>query len=327
MATLAMRFDMRHPAISPVSRADLYAAALEQAEWADARGFDVVVLSEHHGVDDGYMPSPMVMAGAIAGRTRRIGINIAAVLAPLHNPLRLAEDIAMLDLASLGRLSLVLGLGYRPDEYDMFGVDWSRRGRLLDETIDVLLKAWTGEPFEYNGRTVRVTPTPLQQPHPMVFVGGSTPAAAKRAARFKLAFFPAVGDKELGDVYLAECERYGHSSPFVLLPDGPAFIHVADDPDKAWAEVGEYMLYEAKVYTSWQPPGQRSHVTDTATTVDQLRGGGNYRILTPDECIALHDELGPLGSFVFHPLIGGMPPELSWPSLELFAAKVLPAIR
>src|SRR5205085_10058149 len=129
MALVVMRFDMRHPAISPVSAADLYRTALEQAAWADDHNLASVVVSEHHGVDDGYLSSPMVMAGALAGATERIMINIAAVLAPLHNPLRLAEDIAVLDLASGGRLSLVLGLGYRPDEYAMFGLDWKGRGK------------------------------------------------------------------------------------------------------------------------------------------------------------------------------------------------------
>jgi alkanesulfonate monooxygenase SsuD/methylene tetrahydromethanopterin reductase-like flavin-dependent oxidoreductase (luciferase family) len=326
MVTLAMRFDLRNPPGSPVPVADLYRTALEQAAWADEHGFDTVVVSEHHGVDDGYLPSPMVLAGAIAGRTRRVPINIAAILGPLHDPLRLAEDLAVLDLASGGRLSVVIGLGYRPEEYAMFGKDWRRRGAALDEQLGVLVSAWTGEPFEHEGRTVRVTPRPLQQPHPLVFVGGSTAAAARRAARHGLSFFPAVGDQALGQVYHEECERLGRAPGLVLMPKGPGFVHVADDPDRAWAELGRYLLYEANVYASWQQAGQRSQVTDHATTVEELRGGGVYRILTPEECVALVGELGPEGSIVLHPLIGGMPPELSWSSLELVADRVLPAL-
>lgn len=326
VATLAMRFDMRQPSISSVPAADLYRTALEQAAWADEHGFDTVVVSEHHGVDDGYLSSPCVLGGAIAGITERIGINISAIIAPLHDPLRLAEDLAVLDLASGGRLSVVLGLGYRPEEYEMFGRAWKQRGKTLDALLATLLKAWTGEPFEYEGRTVRVTPRPLQQPHPIVFVGGSTEHAARRAARHGLGFFPAIGDPSLADLYHEECERLHGRPGFALLPQGPGFLYIAEDPDKAWAEVGEYIHYESRVYASWQREGQRSAVTDHAETIDELRAGGIYLIVTPDEAIALHDELGPMGAMIFHPLIGGMPPDLSWPSLELLASKVLPAI-
>jgi alkanesulfonate monooxygenase SsuD/methylene tetrahydromethanopterin reductase-like flavin-dependent oxidoreductase (luciferase family) len=326
MATIAMRFDMRCPEISPATPGDLYRTALEQAAWADERGVDALVLSEHHGVEDGYLPSPLVMAAAIAGRTQRAQVSISALIAPLHDPLRLAEDIAVLDLLSGGRASLVIGVGYRPEEFEMFDVPWSKRGKVLDASLETMLKAWTGEPFEYQGRTVRVTPRPLSQPHPIVFVGGSTPVAARRAARFDLGFFPAIGDTALRDVYVEECEKLGKPPGFVLLPKGPGFVHLAEDPDKAWAEIGEYLLYEAKQYASWQQPGQRSQVADYAGTVDELRNGDVYRVLTPEQCLAMVEDLGSEGSLIFHPLIGGMPPELSWPSLELLASKVLPAL-
>jgi alkanesulfonate monooxygenase SsuD/methylene tetrahydromethanopterin reductase-like flavin-dependent oxidoreductase (luciferase family) len=327
MTMVAMRFDMRRPAISDVPAADLYRAAIDMATWADENGIDSLTVSEHHGVDDGYLPSPAVMLAALAGVTKRISLNVSAVLAPLHDPLRLAEDMAVLDLVSGGRLSIVLGLGYRPPEYEMFGRSWSGRGKALDEIIETLLAAWTGEPFEYQGRTVRVTPRPLQQPHPILFIGGSSARAAKRAARFGLGFFPAVGDAELAEVYRqASQEHHGHDG-FALLPEGPGFVHLAEDPDKAWAEVGQHILYEAKVYASWQLPGQRSHVTDHAETVNELRAGGTYVILTPEECVEMCRGLGPGASLIFHPLIGGMPPEQAWSSLELLASKVLPDIK
>ena len=84
-------------------------------------GSDLVVLSDNHGTDDGFCPSPLVVAAAMAGRTSSIGINVAALLVPLHDPLRLAEDIAVLDLLCGGRVSIVAGLGYRPEEYEMLG--------------------------------------------------------------------------------------------------------------------------------------------------------------------------------------------------------------
>lgn len=324
MALSVIRFDMRQPGREPAEVAAAYGAALEMAEWADAKGFDMLVLSEHHGAEDGFTPSPLVLAGVVAGRTTRIPMNIAALLVPLHDPLRLAEDIATLDLASNGRISIVAGLGYRPTEYEMFDRDWKTRGKRLDECLETMVKAWTGEPFEYQGKTVRVTPRPLQQPHPMVFIGGSGPAAAKRAARFGFGFFPAAGDPKLVDIYHEECARLGHEPGLVALPAGPGTLYVAEDPDKMWAEIGEYLLHDAVTYRSWQTPDIRSHVKADATTVEGLREEGVYQILTPDECIALAGELGIMGAFTHHPLCGGTPPEKAWESLELFVDKVMP---
>lgn len=327
MALAVIRFDLRAPGMEPKEAAALYAASLDMAAWADEKGFDMAVLSEHHGSEDGYLPSPLVFAGAIAGRTTRIPMNVAALLVPLHDPIRLAEDLAVLDLVSGGRISIVAGLGYRPIEYEMFDRQWSERGRRLDDCLEVMVKAWTGEPFEHNGATIRVTPRPLQQPHPMVFIGGSGPKAATRAARFGFGFFPPVGDESLVELYYAECERLGKPPGFVALPKGPGSVFVSDDPDRSWAEVGPYLLHDAVTYRSWQQPGQRSHVKAEATTVEELRAEGVYQILTPDECLALVAELGPMGAFTHHPLCGGTPPDLAWPSLELFADAVLPRIR
>src|SRR6185295_9263410 len=146
MAMIGIRFDLRAPKFGTATHAELYAACLDQCAWADERGLDIVALSEHHGVDDGYLPAPITLAAAIAGRTKRININIAAILVPLHDPVRLAEQLAVLDLVSGSRVSFVAGLGYRPEEFEMAGVERTRRGKLLDEYVDVLRKAWTGEP-------------------------------------------------------------------------------------------------------------------------------------------------------------------------------------
>ena len=129
MAMIALRYDLRVPDFATTSHAEQYAACLEQAEWADRLGFDFVILSEHHGVDDGYIPAPVTMAAAVAGRTRRIPINIAAILVPLHDPVRLAEQLVVADLAAgPGRIGFVAGLGYRPEEFEMADVDRTKRG-------------------------------------------------------------------------------------------------------------------------------------------------------------------------------------------------------
>ena len=134
----------------------LYAAALEQTAWADNLGFTDVQLMEHHASTDGYLPSPIVLGSAVAGVTSQLAIRLCLVLLPLYDPLRIAEDLAVLDLISGGRLRLTVGLGYRREEYEQFGVDMRRRPSLMEEAVETLKLAWTGEPFDFRGRRVRV---------------------------------------------------------------------------------------------------------------------------------------------------------------------------
>jgi alkanesulfonate monooxygenase SsuD/methylene tetrahydromethanopterin reductase-like flavin-dependent oxidoreductase (luciferase family) len=322
MTMVALRYDLRVPPFASATHAEMYAACLEQCAWGDEKGLDLAVLSEHHGIDDGYMSAPLTLAAAIAGRTKRLQINIAAILVPLHDPVRLAEQIATLDLVSGGRVGYVCGLGYRHEEFEMAGVDRAQRGKLLEEAIEVMRKAWTGEPFEWRGRTVRVTPRPRSQP--LLLIGGSTPAAARRAARLRAGFFPAVGDPTLKDVYEAECGKLGFSGGFAMLPGGPGFVHVSDDPERDWQRIAPHALYEAQTYSSWQTPGQRSQVHVDAKEIEQLKQSGVYRVVTPDECVALAKEFGRI---VLHPMMGGISPELGWESLERFASKVLPRLK
>ncbi|HLY37338.1 MAG TPA: LLM class flavin-dependent oxidoreductase, partial [Candidatus Binatia bacterium] len=178
------------------------------------------------------------------------------------------------------------------------------------------------EPFEWRGRTVRVTPRPPSPP--MILMGGSTDAAARRAARLRCGFFPAIGDARLAEVYEDECGRIGFDGGFVSLPRGPGFVHVSEDPERDWRRIGPHALYDAQTYDAWQPPGQRSQVHVAARTVDDVRQSGVYRIVTPDECVRLAEETGQV---LLHPLMGGIPPGLGWDGLQTFAMKVLPRLR
>lgn len=317
-----IRFDMRAPSFG-APPAELYPAALEMAAWADERGFAAVVLSEHHGAEDGYLPAPLVMAGAIAACTKSAMINIAALLVPLHDPVRLAEELAVLDHLSGGRISIVAGAGYRPEEFEMFGVERKRRGKLLEEYVEVMVRAWSGETFEWNGRPVHVTPPPRTEPHPVVMIGGSTEIAARRAARLRLPLFPAIGDPQLVEWYEDECAKQGFDGGFAMLPQGSSFTWVAEDVDGAWERIGPHLLHEVQVYDSWQTGNQRSQVHVEAETVDDVRASGKYLVVTPEECIELARSQGTL---VFHPLIGGLDPTVAWEMLELFDAKVRPAL-
>ncbi|MFI8764920.1 LLM class flavin-dependent oxidoreductase [Streptomyces sp. NPDC053792] len=316
-----VRFNLVDPRATPDSLSERYRAALAMASYADEHGVDTVQTEEHHGVENNWLPSPFAFAGAVFGATRRIAVTVSAIIGPLHDPLRLAEDIAVLDLLSGGRLVTVAGIGYRPEEYEERGVDWGRRGKLQDLLLETLLTAWTGEPFTYQGRTVRVTPRPFTRPHPMLLVGGSSRAAARRAARLGLPFFPSAHLPELETYYRERCAEYGTEGWTMMPAEVTPLLHLSEDPDRAWAEYGEHFLHEARTYASWQSKDIRSAVRSAATTVAELRAEGVYRIVTPEECLALG-----LESLVLHPLCGGMPVEEGWRSLRLFCDGVLPRI-
>ena len=321
MAFTVLRFNLVDPAATPDTLSARYRAALEMARYADEHGIDTVQTEEHHGAANSWLPSPFVFAGAVFGATRRIAVTVSAIIGPLHDPLRLAEDIAVLDLLSAGRLVTVAGIGYRPEEYERAGVEWGRRGRLQDELLETLLKAWTGEEFEYRGRTVRITPRPFTDPHPLLLVGGSSRAAARRAARLGLPFFPSAHLPELEAYYKERLVEYG-TEGWTMMPTAETpLLHIAENPDDAWARHGEHFLHEARTYASWQSGDIRSAVRSAAASVEELRAEGVYRILTPDECV----EQG-LDNLVLHPLAGGMPVEEGWRSLRLFAERVLPAL-
>jgi alkanesulfonate monooxygenase SsuD/methylene tetrahydromethanopterin reductase-like flavin-dependent oxidoreductase (luciferase family) len=193
----------------------------------------------------------------------------------------------------------------------------------MDECIDAILKAWTGEPFEFRGVTVLVTPRPLTQPHPMLLIGGTSKVAARRAARFGLPMFPAAHLPELEAYYYEQCKEQG-TQGFCMMPGvDTTMVHVAEDPDKAWAELGSYFLHEATTYSSWQTPDIKSAVHSHAIDVASLRDEGIYQVLSPDECV---EQATATGAVNLHPLVGGMPIDAAWESLRLYCEQVLPRL-
>jgi alkanesulfonate monooxygenase SsuD/methylene tetrahydromethanopterin reductase-like flavin-dependent oxidoreductase (luciferase family) len=321
-----MRQDFRAPAFGPSSTSEIYAAALEQFAWADRNGFDLLVLSEHHGIDDGWQPAPLTIAGVVLGMTARARVMLSAVVLPLHDPIRIAEQIAVLDNAAPGRLWVVVGAGYRVPEFEMAGLEHAARGRILEEYVGVMKQAWTGEPFEWRGRDVVVTPRPATDPHPMVFVGGGVAAAARRAARLRLPMLPMNTDQSVRDAYFEECARAGYQG-FLIAPTGPTFVFVTDDPDKTWDQIGEYVLYEAQTYASYQTPGQHSTPGVRAESIDDLKASPQYVVGTPEQVLARLKQVPADGGITLSPLAGGLPPDLAWESLELFASRVIPQLR
>ena len=326
MSLFGLRFDFRNPDFAGTTMAERYEAALDMAEWADRLGFVIIVLSEHHGSDDGYLPSPLAMAAAMAARTKQARIRIAALIAPFHDPLRVAEDVAVVDLLSNGRLDLVVANGYVPGEFAMFGCELSDRVRRTTETVATLKQAWTGEPFEFRGRTVQIRPTPAQPGGPPVVLGGSGPKAARRAARIADGFMPSDGS--IWDVYREEMLALGKPDPGPFVGGDTSAFHLAHDVEQGWEQYAPFALHEMNAYGQWMASAGIGREGGYVTTDDTeaLRATGQYRVLTPDDLVAEIREKGEYGFTLFHPLVGGVPPAMGWESLHLFEHEVLPRL-
>jgi alkanesulfonate monooxygenase SsuD/methylene tetrahydromethanopterin reductase-like flavin-dependent oxidoreductase (luciferase family) len=318
-AQLTVSFDMRAPAFGAPA-ADLYRAALDQVRWADEHGFDAVLVNEHHGSPDGYLPAPLVFGAAVAACTSRLRIWISALVLPLHDPVAAAEELAVLDLISGGRVTLVVASGYRPAEFDMFGADFGRRAALAAAGLRVLRQAWTGEPFEYAGRTVTVLPRPVQRPGIPVVLAGSSRGSALRAAREADGYKPSR--TELIELYNDELRRLGRPAPLVppSLAGEPA-VFVSRDPAGDWPLVAPHAVYDTNMYAAWTraQPGISRH-TGTADQ-DEVRASGNYPVLTPAQAL---ERIRAGYGLHLKPLLAGLAPDLAWRSLRLIESDVLP---
>jgi alkanesulfonate monooxygenase SsuD/methylene tetrahydromethanopterin reductase-like flavin-dependent oxidoreductase (luciferase family) len=312
-----MRFGMRAATPQPDERADLYAAAIDMCAWAEGKGCVGAVLSQHHAVEDGYLPSPVPLAAAIAARTTQLPITVGALLLAHYEPVKLAEDLAVVDLISRGRVSYVVGIGYRPEEFEMFGIDATQRGALVEERIGLLLRLWAGEPVEHEGRTVRVTPLPFTAGGPFLAYGGGSAPAARRAGRLGLFFMAETHDASLEAAYR---EAGGDSAPGCMFPPAgvPLTVFVAEDPERAWSEIGEYLLADAASYADWNASRSGTASISRAPSVTALAAErGAYQIVTPPAARELVAGGFPLN---LQPLVGGLPPDLAWPYLEAAAA-------
>ena len=314
-----LRFDMRAPSWAAPA-ADLYAAAIDMCAWAETRGAVLAVLSEHHGTDDGHLPAPLMLASAIAARTRSLAILLAAVSLPLWDPVRLAEEMSVLDLISRGRVSYAFGVGHRSSEYEQFGIDMATRGRVADEILAVLGPLVRGESVEYRGRTIRVTPPCGSPTGPMVLIAGGSKAAARRAGAFGLGFISQTDSPGLKGFYEEQCRAHGHEPGIIQFPvrGAPTAVFVADDVDAAWDALGPYLLHDAIMAASYRPHDDSVASITRADSVAALRAeDGPYRIFTPDEA-AEYVRGGRL--LPLHPLCGGVPPDVAWPYLGRAAA-------
>jgi|AntAceMinimDraft_17_1070374.scaffolds.fasta_scaffold29976_1 alkanesulfonate monooxygenase SsuD/methylene tetrahydromethanopterin reductase-like flavin-dependent oxidoreductase (luciferase family) len=325
MADVMLRFDMRLPKFATASQADLYQAAIEMCAWGDKNGIGSVHLSEHHGSDDGYCPSPLILASAVAARTTTMRIFISALIAPLHDPVQLAEDLTVLDNISRGRVIPILSGGYRQEEFCAAGKDLKVRKQYMDDIGPFLKKAWSGETFSFEGRTITITPKPFSEPRPMILMGGSSRPAARRAAREADFFIPS--GPEIFEYYREELKALGKPDPGPM-PSAPSTVtFVATDPDAYWQSIVPHLQHESNTYARWANDAQVFSPYKHFDNCDELRASAAYNVYRPRELIAAARGMVRAQPIMLHPLCGGIHPDLAWQSLELFANEVMPTLR
>lgn len=324
---ISVSFDMRAPGWGTPT-AELYQAALEMAAFADRIGITRIGLMEHHGSEDGYLPRPFMLASAMAALTSRAKFILGAVILPLHDPVAVAEEIAILDLISNGRFNVIFGAGYVPSEFAMFEKSIHDRARLMDRGIEIILRALSGERFEIDGRPIFIRPLPIRAPQDIVMVGGGVPASARRAARFDVGFGPMTA--EVVDIYLDECRKHGREPReyWKPKPGMPLAIHLCEDPDQGWAAIERHAVHVITEYAKWaEQEGDGSNspfkgLTDPAV----LRQAGLFAAWTPEQLLARVDMMEDRQTIGFQPLLGGLSPEEGWKSLKLLE-RTLPALQ
>jgi alkanesulfonate monooxygenase SsuD/methylene tetrahydromethanopterin reductase-like flavin-dependent oxidoreductase (luciferase family) len=226
--------DLRNPG-GAKAWPEVYAGTLERIVEAERRGLGAVWVTEHHGFADGYLPQPLLFCSALAARTQKLRIGTAIVIAPLMHPIALAEQAAVVDLLSAGRLELGLGAGYREDEFAAFGAEHSRRYETLESTAKALGELWASG---------RATPAPLQSPLPL-WIGGRGPRGARIAGRVGAGFLWI--DRELLDPYLKGLAQSGHD-PSSARMGGLVNLFLADDPEAVMARIREHGRRNRETY-------------------------------------------------------------------------------
>jgi alkanesulfonate monooxygenase SsuD/methylene tetrahydromethanopterin reductase-like flavin-dependent oxidoreductase (luciferase family) len=270
---LGLMFSFRNPATTRRPFPEVYREELRLVRDAETLGYDTVWLTEHHFADDGYSPSILPIAAAIAATTERIRIGLNLLLLPLHNPIRVAEDIATLDVISDGRIDVGLGQGYAPHEFDGYGIPLSERRSRFVEGIEILQGLWTSDRFDHDGphhhiRGANLTPKPVQQPHPPLWIGATAEAGVRRAGRLG-ANLLGLASTRLQRAYEEALRDGGHD------PDRSKVLqlhwaHVAPTDDEAWAQAAPSFHHVLSVYAGWANASADADKGGPRTVVPQV---------------------------------------------------------
>jgi alkanesulfonate monooxygenase SsuD/methylene tetrahydromethanopterin reductase-like flavin-dependent oxidoreductase (luciferase family) len=326
-------FDFRNPPGSGRSTPAVYAATLDLIAAAEQWGYDDIWLSEHHFIEDGYLPSLLPMAAAVAVRTRRVTIGTNILLMPFHHPIRLAEDCAVVDNLCNGRFIFGPAVGYRLEEFATFGIPRRQRGSITEEAVEVMIRCWEEEEFSHHGRhfqfdRVRCTPKPVQKPRIPVWFGATTAPAIRRAAR--------LGDGLLGggpqgrQQYVEALREYGKDWEHPHIASSGRWIFTSQDPERDWAALRPHALYQLQNYASWFRAAGQPAFGDPPVDYADLESRGLYLVGTPEqiaEDIRRAHEAAPFERHFYWAVIPGAPVEMAARSAELFAKEVMPRLR
>lgn len=321
--------DCRRRPDSDLSMTQIYAGTIEQSVLADRLGFDHVWFTEHHFQADGYLPAFQPMAGAIVARTERIRVSTDIALLPLYNAVRLAEEMAVLDHLSNGRMELGIGMGYVPSEFAAFGVPLVNRVSMTEEGIEVLRRAWADGPFSYAGKRYRlddvdVHPKPVQPGGPPLWIAAMSEAGALRAARFGTNLLPQGRRQEVLDPWRAAVEAKGED-PDRYRVGLIRSVYVSDDVDRDWPVVREAERYRMSIYDRFMAETPDDYGWRHGGTIPQ-----NVIMGSVDQCItelrSFIDEFG-ITDIASSGLPPGVPRAMMDENLERLATEVLPHLR
>ena len=308
----------------------LYQAALDQISWAETLGFDSVWLTEHHFTDDGYTPSPLVIASAIGARTRSIRIGTNLILLPFYHPLRVAEDAATLSLLTGGRFDLGVGAGYVEAEFRTFGRLMKHRPSMMEEAIAVIRQAWSGEPVNFRGKRfefedVAVSPTPE---HPIkILMGATSSPAIERAARISDGFLSpnSAGQEEYLQAVAANSGNVTGASIYL-----GCWGVIAEDPEQEAHALGPHLLHQLNSYGKMGAFGGDG-LTPLFQSAEEALKQGFYHFWTPDQAVenilAQLEEFPQIRDMHFWAQFPGESIDSSSRRVELMARSVLPRVR
>jgi probable F420-dependent oxidoreductase len=322
-------FSCQDPPGSPIGHPAVYEAALEQVVAAERQGYDWVNITEHHVAADGYLPAMMPLLAAMAVRTERIRLSTGMLILTLHNPIRIAEEAAVVDILSRGRLTLGVAAGYREVEFAAMQVDYGTRGQRFRESLEILRLAWMGEPFSYDGQVftipeVVVRPLPVQRPGIPLWLGGTTEVALRRVVEHGAPCFPGATD-EL-DVVVQRMASYdrlrdelGPAGPRELVL--PRLAAIADSTEEARRRALPGIRAMFETYQSWGLPVDFTAALRDWTLLDELVIVGD-----PERCREAVERYASVGTtdLMLQFAMPTIAPESAAESQSRFIAEVAP---
>ncbi len=334
-------YSLQSPPHNPRPHNELYAEMLDEIVAAEEWGFESAWLTEHHFLPDGYCPSMMVTAAAIAARTKRVRIGTGVYLMPLHNPVRTAEDAAVVDNISNGRFILGLGLGYRAEEFGAFGVSLKERKGRMEESIEILHRAWSDGPMSFHGKYysyegINVTPKPVQRPIPL-WIGAFTEPAIRRAARIGAPLFiAAIGIipiiKSLIEMHRKFLKEYGFDPDEFERPVVRDVYVSRDGRKRSWERIKEHVTYTPKCYAAWGSMVDRDGnlLRDPQDPILYELTLEQGIIGSPEECIETinaYKKAVSLDPLICRFKFPGLSHKEAMDSMKLFAEEVMPYVK